>query len=337
MNDSRKLEPALSKAASQPSVATVGRLGVASSEFEEAARVIHRSLAAWYQRHLNQGQRFGSEWQPFLIFPELYADLDPGCALTVRNPGGALTGICFYHPRETHVSIGIVATDPESGGRGVARAMVSEVLRMADQWGLPARLVSSALNLDSFSLYTRMGFSPGQLFQDMQFAPGTLPPATKPAGVRQALPADAVRMADLEFALTGIRRENDYVFFLNRTKSGWHTLVQESLDGKLQGFLCALRNPDVHLIGPGITAGEDTALSLLSAQLHRHPDSNPVFLVPACATRLVAGLYAAGARNVELHLAQERPIGGNPATHVPQSTVPAPGAVVLPTFLPESG
>lgn len=337
MNDSRKPEAPACNAATQPVVGIVGRLAAGPGQFEEAARVIHRSLAAWYERHLNQGERFGPDWQPFLIFPELYEDLDPGCAVTVRSPAGRLVGICFYHPRETHVSIGIVASDPESGGRGVAKAMVHEVLRLADECRLPARLVSSALNLDSFSLYTRMGFIPGQLFQDMQFPPGALPPAPQAAGIREAVETDTAAMADLECALTGIRREKDYAYFLKHKASGWHTMVQEAPDGKLLGFLCAVRKPGTHLIGPGITDGADSALNLLSAQLHRHPDSNPVFLVPARATTLVARLYAAGARNIELHLAQERPAGGAADTHTQSSAILRNGAIVLPTFLPESG
>lgn len=49
-----------------------------------------------------------------------------------RDAAGRLVGICFAHPRETHHSIGIVATDPDVAGRGVARLMVEEALRRAD-------------------------------------------------------------------------------------------------------------------------------------------------------------------------------------------------------------
>ncbi|MDB6135888.1 MAG: Acetyltransferase [Verrucomicrobiales bacterium] len=312
---------------------TLGRLRL--DQHEEAAAVIHRSLVEYYGRNLNQSGRFGDDWRPFMIMPELYEALDPGCAITACGVDDRLLGVCFYHPRETHVSLGIVATDPLSGGRGVARAMVAEALRLADGGGLPARLVSSALNLDSFSLYTRLGFVPGQVFQDMQFPPDRLPPLSDSSSVRPATSADVTAMADLEFSLTGIRREKDYAFFLRDPENGWNTLVSESPEGALRGFLCGVRSGGTRMIGPGVTAGGEAAWNLITAQLHLHPDTRPVFLVPVKCADLVARLYAAGARNVELHLAQTRalPNSSSGAAAFPLS----PDAVVIPTFLPESG
>jgi hypothetical protein len=70
---------------------------------------------------------------------------------------------------------------------------------------------------------------------------------------------------------------------------------------------------------------EADALALITAQLEAHAPENPVVLVPARATGLVQALYAAGARNVELHVAQVR------------GDALEPKGIVIPTFLPESG
>lgn len=294
---------------------------------DEAARLIHRSLAVWYNLNLNQPDRFGDDWQPFRVFPNIYQELDPGCAITARDSAsGCLLGVCFYHPRPSHVSVGIVSTLPESGKRGVARAMLEEVLLIANAANLPVRLVSSLMNLDSFSLYTRLGFVPGMVFQDLQFPPGVLPPQVPTQGIiRRATPADVPAMAALEKRKTGIYRAHDFAYFVKNEAEAWHTLVLIGTDGGTRGFLGSLHHGGTQMIGPGWMENDADALALICAQLHHHAPGNPVCLVPAHAAGLVAALYQAGARNVELHVAQVR----GPSTE--------PEGIIIPTFLPESG
>ena len=96
------------------------------------ARLLHHSLVSWYESRLGQGARFGDSSAPFLLFPEVYAVLDPGHSVTAWDQStGKLIGVCFMHPRETHVAVGIVATAPEAQGRGVARAMLQPVIDAA--------------------------------------------------------------------------------------------------------------------------------------------------------------------------------------------------------------
>jgi GNAT superfamily N-acetyltransferase len=295
--------------------------------WDEAARLIHGSLSGWYAAQLNQPGRFGQDWEPFRIFPELYEALDSGCAVVTLDEAGALLGICFFHPRPTHVSLGIVATSPAAAGRGVARAMVEAVLAKADAAGLPVRLVSSLMNLDSFSLYTKLGFVPGTVFQDLQFPPGKLPGAMDVRGgsIREAVAADLPGMTALERAVTGLDREQDFKFFLTNLPQRWRTLVLLDSAGKVRGFLASIQSGGTRQLGPGAMRDEADALALITAQLHAHAPGNPVVLVPARAAGLVAALYAAGARNVELHTAQVRGAGQEPQ------------GIVIPTFLPESG
>ena len=59
---------------------------------------------------------------------------------------------------------------PEHFGKGLARHLLERIVRLSDEENKPTRLVSSAMNLDSFSLYTRGGFVPRQIFQDMTLA-----------------------------------------------------------------------------------------------------------------------------------------------------------------------
>lgn len=294
------------------------------------ADLLHRSLVSWYETRLRQGARFGSSPEPFGLIPEVYAALDPGEAIAARDASsGALLGVCFVHPRETHWSVGIVATAPEAAGRGVARAMMEEAIRRATAAGRPVRLVSSLLNLDSFSLYTRLGFVPGAMFQDLLLnvpAGGLGVPA--PAGaerVRGARPDEAAALADYEAALQGLRREKDYRFFLANRVGQWKVWVSEDAGGRINGVLVVCLSPISPMLGPGVITDEATARALIWTALAELKGRSYVVLVPAAASELVATLYGWGARNIELHVAQVR---GSSA---------AGRGLVFPTFLPESG
>ena len=59
---------------------------------------------------------------------------------------------------------------PDHFGKGLARQLLDRIVQFSEEQKKPTRLVSSAMNLDSFSLYTRGGFVPRQIFQDMTLA-----------------------------------------------------------------------------------------------------------------------------------------------------------------------
>lgn len=321
---SRKKPPLL------PSLLTTSMTlsALVESKHEEAAQLIHRSLVSWYETHLRQGKRFGDDPKPFGLFPEMYAALDPGQAIAACDSSGALLGVCFAHPRETHWAVGIVAIAPEAAGRGIARAMLEEVLKRAQAEDKPVRLISSLLNLDSFSLYTRLGFTPHTMYQDMSInvPVGGLEhtPPPRAAGVRLALPGEASRIADFEAALQGIRREGDFRFFLNHTVGSWKVWVLEDDAGELSGVLVSSHHPDWGMLGPGVTRDPESAIALLWRALDARRGEASVVLVACVESDVVRKLYQWGARNIELHVAQST----NP--------VVAPKGIAFPTFLPES-
>lgn len=303
-------------------------LGILDTADDDAvARLLQRSLYDWYERRLRQGARFGTDPAPFRIFPRVYRRLDQGSEIAARDAGGGLVGVCFVHPRETHHAIGIVATDPEVAGRGVARLMVEEALRRADRAGLPARLVSSLLNLDSFSLYSRLGFLPRTIYQDLELAvPAGGIASPRPAcsaTIRLATPADARRLADLEHDLAGIRRLPDVEFLLDPA-SGWRVWLAADGGGRPVGFLAGSGHSEFSMLGPGVAADEKVAAALIWNGLDAARGRTMVFLVPAAATRLVHTAYSWGARTVELHVAQAR------------GETPTGTGITMPTFLPES-
>ncbi|MEN9283309.1 MAG: hypothetical protein RLZZ179_802 [Verrucomicrobiota bacterium] len=296
-------------------------------DWDEQARLIHASLSTWYRTRLNS-DKFGEDPTPFRVFPELYEALDPGCCLVSQDSAGSpLTGSVFYHPRETHWAVGIVNTHPAAAGRGVARALMEEVIQRAGS--IPVRLVSSAMNLDSFSLYTRLGFVPRMTFQDLRLEIPThgLPPHnTGDLHIRPATPDDIDRLADLELELNGIRRAHDLAHFVTNAAGCWRLYLAESSSGSLKGFLGAIHHPASRMLGPGVCTDEATAAALIHHTLNADfRGCAPVWLVPVHCGDLVRTCYQWGARNVELHLASVR------------GSAPPLRAVTLPTFLPESG
>lgn len=294
------------------------------NEWEQVAMMIHASTNAWYQSNLNRSIFDEDDSSGCLIFPEVYEALDPNCCLVAEDEDGSMMGSCFYHPRETHVSLGIMNAHPDHAGRGVAATLLAEVVRRAGN--LPVRLVSSCMNLDSFSLYTRAGFTPGELYQDMYIPSGKVLPETPEGGerVREASAEDIEAMVDLEEEVSGIRRTKDFQFFIRNDQKIWKTLVLEGPNKSIEGFLGSVSHPGSTMLGPGVMRSETAALALIHAQLAGMDGHQPVFLVPARSTNLVSSLYQWGARNCELHVAQAR------------GAVTPPRGITMPTFMPET-
>lgn len=297
-------------------------------EWTEVAELIYDSTNAWYVGN-GKSAIFSGPKTNALLFCEVYESLDQeSCIIAVDTESGKIVGSCFMHPRETHVSLGIMNVHPDHFGRGIAVKILREITDYADKHGLPIRLVSSAMNLDSFSLYNRAGFVPRAVFQDMIMKvpeEGFDPPVPDGHSIRKAEISDVPRMADLEMEISGIRRERDYQFFITNSQGLWHVSVLEDSNGQLVGFLVSVGHPASTMLGPGIMRTEADATALIMAELNQHRSKMPVWLIPSEYPELVKSMYAIGAKNCELHFAQCR-----------GKWTPSSG-IVMPTFMPETG
>jgi GNAT superfamily N-acetyltransferase len=298
-----------------------------AADRDAVAELIAVSTNHYYETHFGHKIFAGGD-EATGVFFDTYEALDPGCGLLVESPRtGRLMGSCFYHPRATHVSLGIMNVHPNHCGRGVARMLLSRILEIADGQRKPVRLVSSALNLDSFSLYTRAGFVPRQAYQDMMLAVpagGLHHPFESPHRIRDAMPSDVHALSDLEFELAGIRRDGDYRHFITNHHGFWHLSVHEDGAGRIDGFMASSGHPGCNMVGPGLARSPEIAAALLLSEYNRHRGRSPVCLIPVDAAPLVRFMYKLGAKNVELHFSQVRGEhkGG--------------GGLSMPTFLPES-
>ncbi len=297
-----------------------------ADEWDRVADLICHSTNHWYQAG-NKPAIFPHGPSSCRLFCEVYEDLDPGCCVVAEDAArGQLVGSCFYHPRETHVSLGIMNAHPDAFGRGVAGKLLRYIIDFAEREGKPVRLVSSAMNLDSFSLYNRNGFVPRKLFQDMYVPPPDKLPATVSGvdRVRDATPADVPAIVALEEELAHIGREKDYRYFIENRRGIWHTSVYENTDGRIDGFLGSVAHPGSNMLGPGVMRTEEQASALILKELQHRAGATPVLLAPVECVTLVQTLYRWGARNCELHVAQIR------GEYRPTT------GVVMPTFMPET-
>lgn len=298
------------------------------ADWDEVARLIFESLDVWNER--NRGFKLPyRDWERLRVFPRVYEGIDPNCCVLVEEIAtGRIAGSCFFHPRPRHVALGILNTHPDFFGKGTASILLRYVMDVARQRDLPLRLVSGTTNLDSFSLYNKVGFVPTCLFQDMTV---TVPDAGFPVDVppgmtlRDAVETDIPAMVALELELFGIDREQDYRYLLKNEDGIWSTSVLIDPKDRLDGFLVSVDDPGFNMLGPGVTRTEGQAAALIRHELNRYRGRAPVWLVPSRRRELVDAMYALGAKNCDLHASQVL------GEEYPQN------GIVLPTFMPETG
>ena len=288
--------------------------------------MIHDSTNSWYQSNRSM-DIFRSGPESTLLFCKVYEALDPDCCLIAKaKDSGQIVGSCFYHPRKTHFSLGIMNVHPAAFGKGIARHLLNQIIDLAMQRNLPVRLVSSAMNLDSYSLYTRAGFVPRQTYQDMLIeipAAGIADHSVDIDGIRDANYTDIHSMLNLEMKVAGITREKDYRYFVKNESGDWHVSVLER-DGEMLGWIVSIAHPASNMIGPCIAVDQKAATALLFSEINYRAGQTMVFLSPVQADKLVKTAYRWGAKNCELHVAQVlgdfRPFNG----------------ISMPTFMPET-
>ena len=295
----------------------------------EVSELIYISINYWYQTH-GCPPIFTGGPSSCDIFFDVYETLDPGCGIVAEhNETGKLMASCFYHPREHHVSLGIMTAHPNHFGSGAGKALLQFIIDFSEDQQKPLRLTQSAINVDSFSLYNKTGFVPRHAYQDMFLEIPEAGFAHQPEGLSHVRPAtghDIPEMSELEFQLAGITRDKDYQYLIENQDGLWSMSVYICPEsGKVAGFLGSCSHPATNLIGPGIGVDDRVAIALLAHQLNQHPGKTPVFLLPVESETLVRTAYDWGARNCEMHFCQ-----------VYGDFQPFQG-VNIPTFMPETG
>jgi GNAT superfamily N-acetyltransferase len=292
--------------------------------------MLYGSFNAWYWKHGWGKDYFGCRPEETAIFYDIYNDLTPGCSIAAFDTNTwQLIGACFYHPREYHVSLGIMGVHTDYCGQGVGRSLVDHILRFTRENNYAScRLVGSAINMNSFSLYNRSGFVPRVAYHDMVINVSGYHVRERAPGedhVRDSVIEDVARMGDLEMEVSGIKREIDYRYAIENPRNVLHAAVYENDRHGIDGFMISVRHPALNMIGPCVARSEETALCLIRKELERFRGTWTLMVVPMEKRKMVEQLYAWGARNVETHLKQ---VWGEFQSFK---------GVNMPSFLPETG
>lgn len=295
-------------------------------EWQEVASLIKLSTAAWYKEHFNQ-EKFGCNDEDMLLFPRVYEALDPDhCLVAIEDE--VIAASCFHHVRPTHHSLGIMNVHPDYGGRSLGRKLIQTIIKRAEADGVPLRLVSSAMNLDSFSLYNKSGFQVLAFFQDMLVevpVDGLRISNDNDHYVRAASIDDVDDIVALEMDIHGVNKERDYRYFLQDDSGVWELLVYD--DGDIRGVLLSIKSAPSNIVGHGVMQDADIATALIYRGLDRYRGGRPLVIIPSDSPELVQSMYAIKAKNSETHVLQ---------VYKPD-TLSRPDGIVIPTFMPENG
>lgn len=301
---------------------------ITPADRHEIADLIYASINVWYAKHGGMFQFTGGPTTTDIFF-EVYHALEPGCCVVAQHRRtGRLMGSCFFHPRKHHVALGIMNVHPNYFGMQVGQALLKYIIDFTEANNYKSlRLTSSAMNLDSFSLYNRAGFVPRCAFQDMYIKVPTHGMTQSVPGLDKVRPAtldDVPALIALEMDISGISREEDYRYLIQNDLGFWRASVYESPSGNIDGFLFSCNHTAMNMLGPCVARTEHEVAALIRSDLDHHKGWSPVFLVPVERTGLVQRMYEWGARNCELHFCQVRgaykPFAG----------------ISMPSFLPET-
>jgi len=296
----------------------------------EYADLLYGAFNAWWWKHGLGRDFYECEPRDNAIFYQIYNDLSPGCSIAAfHKETNRMMGACFYHPRTHHVSLGIMSVHPNYVGTGVARGMVDYILDFTKENGYKAcRLVNSAMNLDSFSLYNRSGFIPREMYQDMILdVPDNgvnfdVPGVNR---VRKATLQDVSGMGELEMEVCGVLREKDYEYAINNPRGVMNASVYTNDQNEIEGFLFSLKHPSINILGPCVARTEEMVIALIRKELENFYGIPSLFVVPMKKRKIVETFYTWGAKNVETHVMQVW--GEYQEIH----------GVALPSYLPETG
>ncbi|QSE95172.1 GNAT family N-acetyltransferase [Rhodococcus pseudokoreensis] len=245
-------------------------------------RILFDAFEALATRHAFPIEAGTPEFADFQIRAMLATD---GIYGLVAEREGHIVGSALQDERGKIVGIGPVAVDPAAPDAGAGRALMNALLERSEERDVAGiRLVQTAYNYRSFSLYAKLGFAVRELLTVFQGTPrGSAIPG---AVVRPATPDDIAACDEICRQVHGHDRHGELQFWVN---AGTARVVERG--GRITGYATGF-GYTCHAVGK---ADDDVIALLVGADEF----TGLGFLVPSRNTRLMAWCFDAGLKIVQ--------------------------------------
>jgi len=245
----------------------------------ECGRICHDAFAALATRH-----GFVPDFPSVEVAVGAVSGMieHPGFFSVVAERDGRIVGSNFLDERSTIVGVGPITVDPEVQDGGIGRALMDAVLERSEERRAPGvRLLQSAYNNGSMSLYAKLGFDVREPFAVTQGGPLGLEIAG--CTVRRASKPDAEACNALCARVHGHDRAGE---LFDALAQGTASVVERN--GRITGYTTGIGFF-------GHSAGEtDEDVKALIGAAERF--DGPGFLVPMRNTELLRWCLARGLR-----------------------------------------
>ncbi len=207
--------------------------------------------------------------------------------------GDRLLACNFGDERDEVVGVGPVAVAVDQQGRGFGRRVMESLLERADERGFPSiRLIQSAYNMQSFSLYHKLGFN---VTEALALVQGRPPAGTSPEGTTRDYRAADIDACDrLHRDVMGYGRRNDL-----EAMARFAPPVVVERDGAVAGYLTRFPGEEV-IVTHGV-ARDEQALRDLVIGTARAASEQLVLFIPVSHAATLRWAMANGFRLRELN------------------------------------